>query len=88
MKGKALGQPIWKLIGGAHPTLPAYITFGLPRYTQDELIEVAKTLIAQGQTRLKMVVAKGSNPFDEILGQPNDADILEDAYRFVLETTL
>ena len=81
VKGKALKQPIWKLLGGAHSQLPAYITFGLPRYSIDELIEVARMLIAQGQTRLKMVVAKGSNPYDEILGEPTDADILQDAER-------
>ena len=81
IKGKAFGQPIWKLLGGAHSRLPAYITFGLPRYSTDELIEVARQLIAQGQTSLKMVVAAGSHEHDEILGQPSDADILEDARR-------
>ena len=82
VKGKALKQPVWKLLGGAHAELPAYITFGLPRYSVDELIEVARMLIKDGQTRLKMVVAKGSNPYDEILGQPTDADIVQDAARF------
>jgi len=81
VKGKALKQPVWKLLGGAHAELPAYITFGLPRYSIDELIEVARMLIKGGQTRLKMVVAKGSNPYDEILGQPTDADIVQDAAR-------
>lgn len=81
IKGKALKQPIWKLIGGAHPKLPAYITFGLPRYTTEELIEVARMLIAQGQTRLKMVVAAGTDRTDEILGEPTDADIVRDAER-------
>jgi L-alanine-DL-glutamate epimerase-like enolase superfamily enzyme len=81
IKGKALGQPVWKLLGGAHAKLPAYITFGLPRYSREELIEVAKILIKDGQTRLKMVVAAGSHEYDEILGQPTDADILEDAAR-------
>ena len=81
IKGKAFGQPIWKLLGGAHSRLPAYITFGLPRYSTAELIEVARLLIAQGQTSLKMVVAAGSHEYDEILGQPTDADILEDARR-------
>lgn len=81
LKGKALGQPVWKLLGGAHTELPAYITFGLPRYSVEELIEVAKMLIRDGHTSLKMVVAKGSNPYDEILGEPADADILEDARR-------
>jgi L-alanine-DL-glutamate epimerase-like enolase superfamily enzyme len=81
VKGKALKQPVWKLLGGAHAELPAYITFGLPRYSVDELIEVARMLVKDGQTRLKMVVAKGSNPYDEILGQPTDADIVQDAAR-------
>jgi L-alanine-DL-glutamate epimerase-like enolase superfamily enzyme len=81
VKGKALKQPVWKLLGGAHAELPAYITFGLPRYSIDELIEVARMLIKDGQSRLKMVVAKGSNPYDEILGQPTDADIVQDAAR-------
>jgi L-alanine-DL-glutamate epimerase-like enolase superfamily enzyme len=81
VKGKALGQPVWKLLGGAHAQVPAYITFGLPRYSIDELIEVAKMLIKDGQRSLKMVVAKGTNPYDEILGEPTDADILNDAKR-------
>jgi L-alanine-DL-glutamate epimerase-like enolase superfamily enzyme len=81
IKGKALGQPIWKLLGGAHPKLPAYITFGLPRYTTEELIEVAKTLIGEGQTRLKMVVAAGTDRTDELLGEPTDDDIVRDAER-------
>ena len=81
IKGKAFGQPIWKLLGGAHSQLPAYITFGLPRYSTAELIEVARILIAQGQTSLKMVVAAGLHEHDEILGQPTDASILEDARR-------
>jgi L-rhamnonate dehydratase len=81
VRGKALKQPIWKLLGGAHSRLPAYITFGLPRYSTDELIEVARILIGQGQTSLKTVVAAGSHLYDEILGQPTDADILEDARR-------
>lgn len=81
IKGKAAGQPIWKLLGGAHATLPAYITFGLPRYGIDELVEVARTLVDQGQTGLKTVVAAGRHEYDEILGQPTDATIEEDGRR-------
>ncbi|KPK18810.1 MAG: mandelate racemase/muconate lactonizing enzyme family protein [Betaproteobacteria bacterium] len=81
IKGKAAGQPIWKLLGGAHSRLPAYITFGLPRYSVEELIEVARMLVKDGQTSLKMVVAAGSHEYDEILGQPTDASILQDAER-------
>ncbi|HXF65291.1 MAG TPA: mandelate racemase/muconate lactonizing enzyme family protein [Burkholderiales bacterium] len=81
IRGKALGQPVWKLLGGAHERLPAYITFGLPRYSVEELIEVARTLVAQGHKSLKMVVAAGAHEHDEILGEPTDQSILEDARR-------
>jgi L-rhamnonate dehydratase len=81
IKGKALGQPVWKLLGGAHARLPAYITFGLPRYSTEELIEVARMLVKDGQTSLKMVVAAGKHEYDEILGQTSDESILEDARR-------
>ena len=81
IKGKAAGEPIWKLLGGAHATLPAYVTFGLPRYSVDELIEVARTLIDDGHTGLKMVVAAGNHEYDEILGQPTDVSIREDGRR-------
>jgi len=81
IKGKAARQPVWKLLGGAHAKLPAYITFGLPRYSIKELIEVARMLVKDGHKSLKMVVAAGRHEYDEILGQPTDASILEDAKR-------
>ena len=28
LKGKALGQPVWRLLGGARPRVPVYATFG------------------------------------------------------------
>src|SRR5262249_6356465 len=48
LKGKALKQPIWKLLGGARSQVPAYITFGLRTYTKEQLLEVAKTLTSSG----------------------------------------
>ena len=81
IKGKALGQPVWKLLGGAHEQAPAYITFGLGTYSQEQLVEVARTLVAQGHTRLKMVVGASSQPIGDIFGQPTDKDILIDAQR-------
>ncbi len=81
IKGKATGQPVWKLLGGAHTRVPAYITFGLPRYSQEELVEVARTLVRSGQDKLKMVVGAGPNPREGIFGQPTDEDIDIDAER-------
>jgi L-alanine-DL-glutamate epimerase-like enolase superfamily enzyme len=57
IKGKHLGQPVWKLLGGYSATVPAYITFGLLEYTREQLVEAAKQFTAQGHDKLKMVVA-------------------------------
>jgi L-alanine-DL-glutamate epimerase-like enolase superfamily enzyme len=81
IKGKAFKQPIWKLLGGAREKCPIYITFGLPRYSRAELVEVGKQLIAKGHTQLKMAIAAGVNPANHMYGEPTDADILEDAAR-------
>jgi len=56
IKGKLLNQPVWRLLGGHSARVPAYITFGLPEYTRDQLVEVARKLVGQGQDKLKMVV--------------------------------
>jgi L-rhamnonate dehydratase len=57
IKGKALGLPVWKLLGGAQNPVPAYITFGLPSYSKDQLAEAARYWVQdQGQDKLKMVV--------------------------------
>lgn len=56
-KGKFLNQPVWRLLGGYSAKVPAYITFGLPEYDRDQLVEVATTLVREGQDKLKMVVA-------------------------------
>lgn len=81
IRGKAVKQPVWKLLGGAREKCPIYITFGLPRYSRAELVEVAKQLIAEGHTQLKMAIAAGTNPSAHMYGEPTDDDILEDAAR-------
>ena len=57
VKGKALGQPVWRLLGGAQNPVPAYITFGLAQYGKEQLVEVAKYWVHRGQDKVKMVVA-------------------------------
>lgn len=81
IRGKALKQPIWKLMGGAREKCPIYITWGLPRYSKDELVETAKQLMAEGHTQLKMAIAASANPTAHMYGEPTDDDILEDAAR-------
>jgi L-alanine-DL-glutamate epimerase-like enolase superfamily enzyme len=81
IRGRHLGQPVWKLLGGARGKCPIYVTWGLPRYSREELVESARQLIAQGHTQLKMAVAAGSDPSAHMYGEPTDEDILEDAAR-------
>jgi len=57
LKGKALGQPVWRLLGGARSKVPVYTTFGIGGYGRDELAAAAKWWTARGHKRLKMVVA-------------------------------
>lgn len=70
IKGKALGQAVWRLLGGAKNPVPAYVTFGFPEYDRDQLVEAAKMWVGRGHDKLKMVVAvrghteSGSRPAD------------------------
>ena len=80
LKGKSLGQPIWRLLGGARAKVPVYATFGFGFFDRDQLAEAARLWHAQGYTRLKMTVgnhalARRDEP------RPVDAVIAEDIRR-------
>jgi L-rhamnonate dehydratase len=56
LKGKALSQPVWRLLGGARPRVPLYATFGFGFFDRDELAAAARLWVSQGFSRLKMTV--------------------------------
>jgi len=56
LKGKTLKQPVWRLLGGAHPEVPVYATFGFGFFDREQLAAVAKLWVSQGFKRLKMTV--------------------------------
>jgi L-alanine-DL-glutamate epimerase-like enolase superfamily enzyme len=58
LKGKVLGQPVWRLLGGARAKVPVYTTFGFGAYARDELAAAAKWWVDRGHRRLKMVVGQ------------------------------
>jgi L-alanine-DL-glutamate epimerase-like enolase superfamily enzyme len=58
--GKVHGQPVWRLLGGARPVVPAYSTYGQATLDRTQLVAAARANVAAGQRRLKMVVAAGS----------------------------
>jgi L-rhamnonate dehydratase len=61
LKGRLLGQPVWRLLGGYSARVPAYITFGLPEYSREQLAEAARGQVAAGHDKLKMVVARAGS---------------------------
>jgi L-rhamnonate dehydratase len=59
IKGKALGQPVARLLGGARTAVPAYATVGLPAYSEAELVNACKTALAEGFQGAKILVGAG-----------------------------
>jgi L-alanine-DL-glutamate epimerase-like enolase superfamily enzyme len=56
LKGQILGQPCWRLLGGARSQVPVYATFGFAFFERDELAEAARSWVDRGFRRLKMTV--------------------------------
>jgi len=56
LKGQLLGQPCWRLLGGARTQVPVYATFGFAFFERDELAAAAQSWVDRGFTRLKMTV--------------------------------
>ncbi len=55
IRGKALGQPLWKLLGGEPKHLPAYASGALQRgLSNQEVSRAARCLVEMGFTRIKM----------------------------------
>jgi L-alanine-DL-glutamate epimerase-like enolase superfamily enzyme len=58
IKGKYFSTPVWRLLGGAQKSVPAYLTYGFRTYSREELAEAARHFVAQGHQRLKIVVGR------------------------------
>jgi L-alanine-DL-glutamate epimerase-like enolase superfamily enzyme len=56
IRGKTLGEPVWRLLGGARHRVPCYVTCGLPSMDREQLAAVARHWVAQGFGGVKMVV--------------------------------
>jgi L-rhamnonate dehydratase len=56
LKGQILGQPCWRLLGGARSQVPVYATFGFAFFERDELASAALSWVDRGFKRLKMTV--------------------------------
>jgi L-rhamnonate dehydratase len=67
IKGKHYKEPVWRLLGGAKKKVPAYITFGLLEFDRQQLVEMVRRFLAEGQDKFKMVVAinNGEDPTED-----------------------
>lgn len=54
--GKQANRTVAQLLGGFRDHASCYMTFGFGNYDRDQLVELARKLIADGYTRLKMLV--------------------------------
>src|SRR5262249_39170562 len=58
IRGKALGQPLWKLLGGARERVPTYASGALMRgLTLDRVVRAAATLKQKGFREMKTQLA-------------------------------
>lgn len=80
IRGKALNEPVWRLIGGARDKVPCYVTMGLPSMDRDQLASVAKHWVEQGMGGVKMVVGVIARDRAHEFANMTDA-LLEDARR-------
>jgi L-alanine-DL-glutamate epimerase-like enolase superfamily enzyme len=69
IKGKALGQPVYRLLGDYSPDITTYCTFGMLEYGRDELAEIAGGLAAEGWDKLKLKVC-----IEDSRNVPEDAE--------------
>ena len=66
IKGKALGLPLWKLLGGHRDRVPTYASGALRRgLTDDQAQQAAHTLISKGFREMKTQMALPGNPTPE-----------------------
>jgi L-alanine-DL-glutamate epimerase-like enolase superfamily enzyme len=79
IKGKALGEPVWRLLGGARARVPLYATFGFGFFDREQLAAAARLWVAQGFSRLKMTV--GNEALRRRDQRPLQDVIREDAAR-------
>nr|WP_294503149.1 mandelate racemase/muconate lactonizing enzyme family protein [uncultured Rhodopila sp.] len=63
IKGKALEQPLWKLLGGHRDRVPAYASGSLRRgLTHDQAQKAAEILVQKGFRQMKTQMALPGNP--------------------------
>jgi len=58
LKAKALGLPLYKLLGACHDSVPVYGSGGWTNYTEAELVREQMSYVEQGYPAIKMKIGK------------------------------
>lgn len=68
IKGKALGMPLYRLLGGNNPQVPVYGSGGWTSYSTEELVAEAKRMVSLGYQKIKLKVGVdgGKNPAEDV----------------------
>ncbi|MCL2001572.1 MAG: mandelate racemase/muconate lactonizing enzyme family protein [Planctomycetes bacterium] len=68
LKGKILGLPVYKLLGGGRNAMPVYASGGWTSYDCDELVAEARMMVSRGYDaiKLKVGVEGGNNPKEDL----------------------
>jgi L-rhamnonate dehydratase len=74
IKGKALNEPVWRLLGGARNRVQGYATIGLPGADIDQVCEAARRLAAMGFSCIK--TQAGRPGLDHLRGQKPMIEII------------
>ena len=64
LKGKILGLPLYRLLGGSNPEVAVYASGGWTSHSEDALVDEVRGMVAQGYRIIKMKVGVdgGRNP--------------------------
>ena len=65
--GRSSGRSVAQLLGGHADFADVYVTFGFPTYDDDQLVDVARMLVASGHKRLKVLVGTSHGVVADIL---------------------
>ena len=65
LRARAAGEPLWRMLGGARPSVPCYATVGLPGYDEAKLVETCRNAVAAGFRGVKMLVAAAGRGVEE-----------------------
>lgn len=68
LKGKISNMPLYRLFGGVDPKVPVYGSGGWTSYTDEQLVEEMKEIVARGYKMLKFKVGYegGSKPMRDV----------------------